>query len=86
MRRWRISSHISSVAIRHARKPRADLPERVPALEIGGAKRLEEVRQEVDARIVDEINTAKEDFRALRISGTVALFVGLVLTTLANFV
>lgn len=64
----------------------ARLTERVAALETGGEKRLEELRREVEALIAGEINAAKEHLRGLRISGTVALGLGLALTTWANFV
>ena len=49
------------------------------------ATRLSELRGENEARLAAEINAAQQDFQAARVAGTMALVLGLVLTTLANF-
>lgn len=62
------------------------LTQRVEALEAESAKRIDDLRREIDARIVREIEEAQEDYRRARIGGTFALAIGLALVTFANFV
>jgi hypothetical protein len=58
---------------------------RVETLEESSVARLDELRREVEARIEQEMEAAKVDFRTARLGGTVALVIGLSLTTIANF-
>lgn len=62
------------------------LTQRVETLEAESAKRIDDLRQEIEARIVREIEVAQEDYRRARIGGTIALAIGLALVTAANFV
>jgi hypothetical protein len=62
------------------------LAQRVSNLEEESATRLDDLRREIEARILREIEAAQLDFRRARIGGTVALALGLGLATAANFV
>ena len=49
-------------------------------------KRLAQLREEVEAHFAQALNAALETHRLLRIWGAIALFLGLVCVTCANFV
>jgi hypothetical protein len=62
------------------------ITERVEAVEAESRQSVEDLRREVEVLLGTELRAAQEDFRAVRIGGTIALAVGLTLTTLANFI
>jgi len=63
-----------------------ELGRRVAAIETKSLERLDELRRELQAHVGTELAAAEADHRAARIAGTVALAIGLVLATTANFV
>jgi hypothetical protein len=62
------------------------LGKRLGDLEAASERRLDELRGAMEAHVARELAAAREDYRAVRIYGTVALALGLLSTTLANFV
>ena len=68
-----------------AQRQANELAERVGGLERETSRRLDEARQRMEAHVASELATAHEEYRPLRIVGTVALAIGLVCVTLATF-
>ena len=62
------------------------LRQRIEDLEVETSKRLDQLRREMATRFAQELGTALEDYRPLRILGAVALLLGLACTTCANFI
>jgi predicted nuclease with TOPRIM domain len=62
------------------------LRERIENLEIESSRRLGQARREIETRFAQELKTALELYRPLRIWGAVALLLGLACMTYANFI
>jgi hypothetical protein len=62
------------------------LNDRVDALEKALPLQLDRLREEMEAHVASTLTTAQEEYRALRVLGTVALAFGLLCTTVANLV
>jgi biopolymer transport protein ExbB/TolQ len=58
----------------------------VRELEEETPRELERLRQDLQGHVAAELAAAEDEYRALRVVGTMALAVGLVCTTVANFV
>jgi hypothetical protein len=59
---------------------------RVQDLEEGTPRQLEQLREDLREHVVAKLASADEEYRALRIVGTIALAAGLACTTAASFV
>jgi hypothetical protein len=64
----------------------SDLSQRLTALESETPKRLDDLRASMESHFAAELKAAQEEYLPLRVSGAIALAVGLVCVTLANFV
>jgi chromosome segregation ATPase len=62
------------------------LSNRVTDLEEHVPRQLDQLREETRAHVSSELAAAEEEYRPLRIGGTIALAIGLACTTVANFV
>lgn len=62
------------------------LMDRVDELEEGTPRQLDRLRDEITSHVGSELDAALTEYRALRIAGTFALGIGLICTTVANFV
>jgi hypothetical protein len=62
------------------------LSRRTEDLEEDMPRQLEQLREDMRTHVSSELTAAQEEYRPLRIGGTIALAVGLVCTTVANFV
>jgi hypothetical protein len=62
-----------------------ELARLVGDLEEGTAQQIERLRDDMRAHVSSELAAAEQEYRPLRIFGTIALAVGLACTTLANF-
>ena len=62
------------------------LVRRVEDIETAIPRELEELRKGVEAHVASELTAALEAYRPLRVAGTLALAVGLICVTTANFV
>jgi hypothetical protein len=62
------------------------LAERVAAIEEQAPRQLEQLRGEMQAHVDQKIRAALDEYRELRVAGTVALGLGLACVTVANFV
>jgi hypothetical protein len=63
-----------------------ELNERLTAIETETPRRLEELRGQMHTHVARELTEAMTAYRPLRIGGTVALAIGLLCVTVANFV
>jgi hypothetical protein len=62
------------------------LTERVAAIEEEAPRQLDRLRQQMETRVAQELAAARDEYRPLRISGTIALAIGLTCMSVANFV
>ena len=64
----------------------AEMGRRITAIERESPQRLAELRSDMEARVADEVEAAKVEYRPLRVLGALALTLGLALSTLGNLI
>jgi hypothetical protein len=62
------------------------LTRRLYDLEADTPRRLDQLRESMEAHVAQELTTALETYRPLRVLGTIALAIGLICVSVANFV